>query len=512
MTAWLTKQVYFCLISTGITNREVFSLDRTDNQEIQIEKKSIFLHVIIAIILVIVLSSLVLFFTDSFSFASSLRELFNIDNQELVDEHGLRLIEGDFTIDLPGEKLEDTHITGNLYLAQGIGDGSVELLNVLVDGSVLIQGGGLHTIYMLDCIFNEVKVNRPAGMVKLVAAGETVIAKTMLETGARLLESTTRGFEGFRSVEVLTDEQVQLAGLFESIHIMVKDANVEIESDKLEQLVIAKTAGGAAFKYPDGMIITNLYLDGAAFLVGKGIVDQTYLSASGITELTGIFNQVRITAEAGHIDLMDESAFVELIVAKDALNNALTLGENATVAYLELNEAVEVKGEGVIEKVLINAPGSNIEQIPLEIEFAGEVSVFINGHEISSPAMLAALREKGDPGPAASAAAPPAPAPAPTPAPAPAPAPTPTPAPAPAPTPAPEPKPEPKPDPIKTFIVEDGLIPGKKMVIVTLNAPDPQNYKVKVGETSLVYNADAKSFWGEVDKNDALRSKVIVSQ
>jgi hypothetical protein len=50
------------------------------------------------------------------------------------------------------------------------------------------------------------------------------------------------------------------------------------------------------------------------------------------------------------------------------------------------------------------------------------------------------------------------------------------------------------------------------MVIVKLNASDPQNYTVKVAGTPLGYNADAKRFWGEIDEADALREKVVVSR
>jgi len=478
-------------------------MDRSERRKLR-KKKIGILPLISILTLAVILTSVILFLTDSLGFASSLRGLLTAGAQELLDEDGLRLIEGDFTIDAPGVRFEDTHITGNLYLAQSIGNGSVELDNVIVDGSVLVQGGGMNTIYMVNCTFKEIRVNRPEGSVKLIAAGDSSVSKTTLETGARLIENITPGFEGFRSIQVMTDEHVDLIGSFESIHIMVKDANVELESDALAELLIAKTAGGSALKYPDGIIITKMYLDGTVYLIGSSDVDQAYLSASGISELEGNFNQARVAAEAGHFDLKEGSTFNELIVAKDALNNVLNLAENVIVAYMELNEAVEVKGQGEIVKVVISAPGSTIEQIPLEIEFTEEVSVIISGHEISNPAMLKALKEHGDPNYVVKAAAEPAPAPKPVPESAPEPAPD--------PEPEPEPEPDPEPDPVETFIVEDGLTPGKKMVIVVLNVSDPENYTVTVGETSLGYNAEAKSFWGEIDSDDALRSKVIVSR
>jgi len=506
MTAWLTKQVYLYpyreIDCASILFREVPLMNRSERRKLR-KKKIGILPLVLILTLSVILASAILFLTDSLGFATTLRELIANGDQEIIDENGFRVIDGDYTIDAPGTKLEDAHIYGNLYLSANIGNGSVDLINLIVDGSVLVQGGGMDTIYLRNCNINEVKVYRPEGPVRLVASGDTTVARVILETGARLVENLAPGFKGFRAVEVVTGEQVALVGSFNSVHILIRDANVEIESDALEQLVIVKAAGGSAFKYPDGMSITKMYLDGTAYLIGRGDVDEAYLSASGITELAGNYNLVRVTAEAGHFDLRQGSVFKELIVARDAFNNTLNLDEEVTISYLELNEAVEVTGKGKIEKVLINAPGSTIEQVPLEIELAEGITVIIAGFEISSPAMLQALRKHGDPHYAAKAAAS---------TPVAAPAPAPKPAPDPAPALEPEPEPEPAPDPIKNFIVEDGLTPGKKMVIVTLSAPDPENYTVKVGGTVLGYNAGAKSFWGEVDNDDAFRSKVAISR
>ncbi len=468
-------------------------------------------HLLISVALIIVVASIILFFTDSFGLASSLRGLITASSVEMIDSEGKRIIDGDFTIDTPDEKLEDMHIYGNLYLTAGIGDGSVDLVNITVDGSVLVQGGGLNSIYMHDCTFEGIKVNRTGGRVRLVASGETTAKKTVLETGAKLEENLDTGFDGFRSIEVMTADKTVLVGSFASIHISVKDADVEIDSEELDELVVTTSGAGTQIIFPDGMLINNLYLNGAAYLIGQVEVDEAYFSASGIIELSGDFKYARILAEAGQLDLKEESTFTELIVAKDAFNNVINLYEDVKITYLELNEAVEVKGEGEIEKVVINAPGSTMEQIPLEIEFLQEVSIFIAGHEISSPEMLKNLIEYGDPHYTASAETVAEPV---TPAPEPEPEPESEPEPEPESEPEPEPEPEPKPEPdlVKDFMVEEGIIVGKKIVIVSLTVEDPQNYTVTVGDTQLPYKPEVKMFWGEVSEADAERSKVVVSQ
>jgi hypothetical protein len=99
--------------------------------------------------------------------------------------------------------LKTPHILGNLYLASGIGDGSVALTNVIVDGIVFIQGGGLKTVKIHNCRFEEVRVNRPDGRVRLVASGETVIEYTSLETGVRLLKMLTTALPDLKLLTLL---------------------------------------------------------------------------------------------------------------------------------------------------------------------------------------------------------------------------------------------------------------------------------------------------------------------
>lgn len=63
---------------------------------------------------------------------------------------------------------------------------------------------------------------------------------------------------------------------------------------------------------------------------------------------------------------------------------------------------------------------------------------------------------------------------------------------------------------IKDFIVADGVAPGKKLVVVTLTASDPQNYRVYVAGETLIYSAAVAGFAGEIREENALQSKVAV--
>jgi hypothetical protein len=462
------------------------------------------LQVFLLVLVLALIGSVALFYTDIFGVASSVRNLLTASQVEIIDEFGIRQITGDYTINEPNQKLEDTQISGNLYLGPGIVDGSVELVNVAVGGSVLIQGGGLNTIYIRDCDLAQLKLNRPDGEVRVVVYGDTSINHAVIETGGRLLNNPAPGYDGFATIEIMTDEDIKLNGSFEAIIVNVPDANMEISSLSIGKLAINRQGAGSVVIFSSMGLIENLYLDGSAFLIGEYEVAKAYLSAPGFSELAGSFTQAGITSEAGQFKLLPGSLFKILTVEKEALNNLLIMDEGSTIKELELNEATEIKGEGLIEKLLVKSVGSSLEQIPAEISFSGDYMVTIAGFEITTPEMLKALVKHGDPLYATSATAnQETSAPAPKPAPA-------APAPKPEPAPTPEPEPEPEPDLISEFIVEEGLTPGKKLVIVTLSVSDPQNYTVRVSGTALGYNSDARRFWGEIEASQAELKNVEV--
>lgn len=68
-------------------------------------------------------------------------------------------------------------------------------------------------------------------------------------------------------------------------------------------------------------------------------------------------------------------------------------------------------------------------------------------------------------------------------------------------------------DLVKEFIVEDeGLLPGKSMVIVILAVENPGDYTVKIGAALLEYRDSVGGFRGEVYKDEAKRENIVVER
>lgn len=111
-------------------------------------------------------------------------------------------VQGNMVINTPDVVLNNSKITGDLYLTQGIGEGEVTLNNVTVSGSVYVQGGGEHSvIFNNSTVKQSLNINKYNGKVRIQAKGTTTIPMTILSSGASLI-STDMTSNAFDSVEI----------------------------------------------------------------------------------------------------------------------------------------------------------------------------------------------------------------------------------------------------------------------------------------------------------------------
>ncbi|SDG56996.1 S-layer homology domain-containing protein [Fontibacillus panacisegetis] len=130
-------------------------------------------------------------------------------------------VSGNLVINTSGAVLKNMKIAGDLYITQGVGEGEVTLENVVIAGTVHVQGGGVNSI-----IFNNVDVqgalvvNKYNGQVRILATGNTSVSVTVLESGAMLVtkELTGGGFETVEiSADILAGQEVKLDGNFNNV-------------------------------------------------------------------------------------------------------------------------------------------------------------------------------------------------------------------------------------------------------------------------------------------------------
>lgn len=163
-------------------------------------------------------------------------------------------IAGHAVIGKDGVTLEDSAVSGNLYLTSGIGDGNASLNRVEVAGTAFVTGGGAHSIHVKDTNIARLALQRLDGKVRVVTSGSSVLQEVEFKTPALLeIDKDTRvsklivGEGAAGSSLTLSGNVEQLLVLSDQVSVngqaAEKGAEFVIRAGKLEP--VAGTAPGA---------------------------------------------------------------------------------------------------------------------------------------------------------------------------------------------------------------------------------------------------------------------------
>jgi hypothetical protein len=156
--------------------------------------------------------------------------------------------------------LKDLTITGNLYLAQGIGEGDVTLENVTVNGSTYIAGGGINSITFKQSTLTGGVAVTAVHPVRVVSENSLVALKAATKT------------------------QTILTGGFSYLEVPA-GAKVELKAAQVEGVgVIAGTGSQLAdIKLDEASNITLLVAKTPVSITGKGKLQTLDVQSAGVT-------------------------------------------------------------------------------------------------------------------------------------------------------------------------------------------------------------------------------------
>ena len=182
--------------------------------------------------------------------------------------------------------LRNIEIAGDLYLAQGIGEGDVTLDGVKVDGRIVVLGGGENSIKLNNTtVGGSLLVLKEGGKVRIVASGSTEIAKVQAASGAILKEDELTG-KGFGAVEVIefkAGESLVLDGDFDEVSIEVSDVTVEVTDGKVGKMTVGSKASYSFVKVAAGASIDMLTINARTQVSGEGTVKEAVINADSVT-------------------------------------------------------------------------------------------------------------------------------------------------------------------------------------------------------------------------------------
>ncbi|WP_167577949.1 S-layer homology domain-containing protein [Ammoniphilus sp. YIM 78166] len=199
-------------------------------------------------------------------------------------EQGQETIDNNVVVSAPGVTLQNVMITGNLVIAESVGNGDVHFNNVTVQGTTTVKGGGENSIYFKDSTISSAVVNKKDGAIRLIATGKTEVGKVTLQSGVKLEEKNVTG-AGFTSVLVSEstpkDSTITLMGGFSQVEVQSSNSKLKLASGSIEQVVVSAKAKDMTIEVADDAKVKALTLDAAVKVTGKGTIDLANINVSG---------------------------------------------------------------------------------------------------------------------------------------------------------------------------------------------------------------------------------------
>ncbi|MEA4805964.1 MAG: hypothetical protein VB113_08740, partial [Acetobacterium wieringae] len=178
---------------------------------------------------------------------------------------GVKVVDDNVIINASGVTLRNMHITGNLTIGEGVGEGDVTLNNVIVDGNTYVKGGGKNSIHINGGQYNNIIVQQTSsGQTRIVAVG-------------------TDGLEVVIS-EDAKGEDIILEGAFDNVKIEAPNVKVSTQGDtKIKEFDLAKGATGSQVTLDAKTTVDKLVLDERADIKGQGTVKEADVNKTGVT-------------------------------------------------------------------------------------------------------------------------------------------------------------------------------------------------------------------------------------
>ncbi|MDF2936660.1 MAG: hypothetical protein K0Q90_2033, partial [Paenibacillaceae bacterium] len=207
-------------------------------------------------------------------------------------EEGTVVIAGNAAISVKDVTLRNTIIEGDLLLAEGIGEGDVKLKNVTVKGVTTIQGGGAHSVHLIDSVFSKIVVDKKTGSIRIVLEGTTnaqeltVETETLLETSAgsvikeAVLHAVTT-VKGQGSIERATLEAAAKGTTFEKQPSKTAGAGLPASGTTGGSDVTGGGSNGGGTTPETPTVSVSVY--GTVMNANQGPVNQAKVTVTGTT-------------------------------------------------------------------------------------------------------------------------------------------------------------------------------------------------------------------------------------
>lgn len=185
-------------------------------------------------------------------------------------------------ISSPSVELNNSTISGNLYLTEGIAEGDIKLNNVTIKGKIYVAGGGENSIVLSNSSAAEMVVDKDNGKLRIRTQGTSAVPIVRVHSGVTLEEDAALTGAGFGRIIIENtlpkDTTIRLNGNFDSAEVLASgEPTLHLTAGSIANVSIGQLA---KLRADAGTEIKNLVIGVNAPITilgtGKVNVDSKY--------------------------------------------------------------------------------------------------------------------------------------------------------------------------------------------------------------------------------------------
>lgn len=216
-------------------------------------------------------------------------------------------VDGSAVINTDQVTLKDMTISGDLIIAEGVGDGHVVLDNVTVDGKLIVRGGGENSVIIKgDSKIDNISVERIDGAVRIAVEDNASVNTVLIDNGG---------------------QDVKLEGTIDTVNVASANVNVDITgaakdinvADTAKNATITVTSTATADKVSTSAENTTIIVAGT---VSNIDIADTANNSVVTTQSSGTVDKV--TTAAGNTTVEGSGTVTDVVVSESASDATVT--------------------------------------------------------------------------------------------------------------------------------------------------------------------------------------------
>lgn len=213
-------------------------------------------------------------------------------------------VDGSAVINTDQVTLKDMTISGDLIIAEGVGDGHVVLDNVTVDGKLIVRGGGENSVIIKgDSKIDNISVERIDGAVRVAVEDNASVNAVLIDNGG---------------------QDVKIEGTIDTVNVASANVNVDI-TGAAKDINVADTATNATITVTSTATADNV----STSAENTTIIVAGTVSSVDIADTAN--NSVVITQSSATVDKVTTAAGSTTVEGTGTVTDVV-VGENASDA------------------------------------------------------------------------------------------------------------------------------------------------------------------------------------